>query len=77
MGKLLNDTELYDGVLETVNNVKDLSYKLEPLVNDLRTFADSIARDPRQLGVKGAVDLRPAGTGYKGSTTCREPRVLR
>ena len=74
IGKLLNDTQIYDGVVDTVNNardvskrVKDLSVKLEPIARDLRTFADGIARDPGSLGVRGALDRRPTKTGYKGS----------
>ena len=75
IGKLLNDPSLYNSALGTVEdvrrNIRDLSVRLEPLVNDLRMFADSLARDPRQLGVKGALDSRPSGSGYKGSTTGR------
>ena len=33
----------------------------------LRDLADSVARDPGQLGVRGALQHRPAGTGYKGT----------
>jgi phospholipid/cholesterol/gamma-HCH transport system substrate-binding protein len=73
IGKLLNDPELYQTALETMQNVRDLSIKLEPMLNDLRMFADSIARDPGQLGVRGAVRNRDAkGTGYKGTTVGRE-----
>ena len=68
IGKLLNDTELYDSVTETVNNIREVSQRLEPLMNDLRVFGDSIARDPGQLGVRGALKRRDAeGTGYKGT----------
>ena len=68
LNKFLNDTEIYDGVAETVANVKDLSVRLEPMVNDLRMFADAIARDPGSLGVRGAIDRRPSKTGYKGTS---------
>jgi phospholipid/cholesterol/gamma-HCH transport system substrate-binding protein len=43
--------------------------KHKPLVNDLRVFADSLARDPGQLGVRGALQRRPAGSGFKGTLT--------
>ena len=76
IGKLLNDTEIYDNVLETVENVRDLSVKLEPLVNDLRSFADVLARDPGMIGVRGALDRRPGKTGYKG-TAGRDGGLLR
>ena len=73
IGKLLNDPALYNKALETVANVRDLSVKLEPLVNDLRMFADALARDPGQLGVRGALRNRDAlNTGYKGNTVGRE-----
>ena len=76
IGKLLNDTEIYDDVVETVQNVRDVSIKLEPLVNDLRSFADVLARDPGMIGVRGALDRRPGKTGYKG-TAGRDGGVLR
>ena len=76
IGKLLNDTEIYDGIRETVENARDLSGRLEPLVNDLRSFADSLARDPGVLGVRGALDRRPEKTGYKG-TAGRDGGLLR
>ena len=68
VGKLLNDPALYNSALETVDNVRVLSTRLEPLVNDLRMFADSIARDPGQLGVRGAISNKGQApkTGYKG-----------
>ena len=72
IGKLLNETELYDNANKAVENVKDVTYKLEPLMNDLRMIADGIARDPGQLGIRGALNRRPANTGYKGNTRGRE-----
>ena len=77
IGKLLNESDLYDETLEAVRNIREQTIKIEPLINDLRMFADSIARDPGQLGVRGAVRNRNApSTGYKGSVTGRE-RVIR
>ena len=76
LGKLINDDELYQMVRQTAVNVRDVSDRLEPLVNDLRMFADALARDPRQLGVKGAIERQPSNTPYKGTTTGRD-RVFR
>ena len=74
VGKLFNETDVYDSVKMTVDNardisaqVKELTVKLEPMVRDLRTFADEVARDPGVIGVRGAIDRRPTKTGYKGS----------
>lgn len=74
VGKLFNESDVYDSVKMTVENARDISaqvkaltVKLEPMVRDLRTFADGVARDPGVLGVRGALDRRPTKTGYKGS----------
>ncbi len=77
LGKLLNDPSLYDNVNATAANLRRLSVQLEPLLNDLRIFADSIARDPSQLGVRGAMSGRPMGTGYKGNLTGRDQSLPR
>ena len=77
IGKLLNDPQLYNAVLEAVENIRDQTIKIEPLINDVRLFTDAIARDPGQLGIRGAIkNRRPLSTGYKGSTTGRD-RTLR
>jgi phospholipid/cholesterol/gamma-HCH transport system substrate-binding protein len=67
LGKLINDSEIYDSIKYTVENVQDVSERLEPLMSDLRFFADAIARDPGVLGARGALDRRPEKTGYKGT----------
>ena len=74
VGKLFSSSELYDEVLGSVKNVrefsetiKELDYKLKPIINDVRHFTDAIARDPGVLGVRGALDRRPGKTGYKGT----------
>lgn len=64
--KFLDDPDLYNNLSTTLENAKEVSYRLKPLMNDLRIFADSLARDPGQLGVRGAMQKRPAGSGFKG-----------
>ena len=44
-----------------------VSARLEPLMDDIRLFGDALARDPGQLGIRGALDRRPGKTGYKGN----------
>ena len=74
VGKLFNESDIYESAKMTVDNARDvseqvkaLSIRLEPMVRDLRTFADEVARDPGVIGVRGALDRRPTKTGYKGS----------
>jgi phospholipid/cholesterol/gamma-HCH transport system substrate-binding protein len=61
LGKLVHDDEVYQRIERLVENAEDLSIRLRPIVEDVRIFTDKIARDPRQLGVKGALDRRPSG----------------
>ena len=83
IGKLLNETDIYDTALETVEEARAMvselrrtstrvSSKVEPLLNDLRMAADAVARDPGVLGVRGALDRRPSKTGYKGTPVGRD-----
>ncbi len=69
LGKLVNDPELYNYLTETMRNVRDLTIRLQPLINDVRFAVDGIARDPGQLGIRGALDRRPAFGRYKGTLT--------
>jgi phospholipid/cholesterol/gamma-HCH transport system substrate-binding protein len=55
LSRLMNDPKLYDDVSATVANLKQLSTKLEPILNDVRIFSDKLARHPEVLGVRGAL----------------------
>lgn len=61
LGKLVHDDEIHRKIDRLVTNAEDISRRLRPIVSDVRTFTDKIARDPRQLGLKGMVDPRPTG----------------
>jgi hypothetical protein len=65
LGRLLNDPALYLRLERTLGNAEDITARLKPIMDDIRIFSDKIARDPRQLGLKGALDRRPVGTGNK------------
>lgn len=65
--KLLEDDDLYEAITKTINNVKKESHKVGPLMDDARSFADAVARDPGLLGVRGALNRRPEKTGDKGA----------
>ncbi len=65
INRLLNDDEMYYTLKSTLENVEQLSRRLQPVVEDVRIFTDKISRDPRQLGVAGALQARPVGLGTK------------
>lgn len=67
IGLLLNDPSVYNRMNNSLRRIESITYKLEPILRDVRVFSSKIATDPRQLGVKGALDRRPSGTGVKGS----------
>jgi phosphoglycerate-specific signal transduction histidine kinase len=62
---LIEDDQLYIQLVQTLENVENLTARLQPIVQDVRIFSDKIARDPRQLGVRGALDARGSGLGIK------------
>jgi phospholipid/cholesterol/gamma-HCH transport system substrate-binding protein len=63
--RLLEDDELYWQIRRTVENVENATARVRPILDDVRIFTDKIARDPRQLGVRGALTQGPSGTGIK------------
>ena len=65
LSRLIHDEQLYDELSETVSSFKEASRRIRPILDNVRTFTDKVARDPRTLGVKGALDRRPLGTGLK------------
>jgi phospholipid/cholesterol/gamma-HCH transport system substrate-binding protein len=65
VARLLEDEQLYYEFVQTVRNVRQLTQRLQPIADDVRIFTDKIARDPGQLGVRGALQGRPIGAGLK------------
>lgn len=63
--RLLEDDELYFEVRRTLENIEAATARVRPILDDVRVFTDKIARDPRQLGVRGALGNRPTGAGLK------------
>lgn len=63
--RLIEDEEIYYQVRRTIENIEQASAKIRPILDDVRVFSDKIARDPRELGVRGALGKRPSGAGYK------------
>lgn len=67
LGQLLHDDKLYRRLDRTLANAEDITSRIKPILDDIRIFSDKIARDPRQLGLKGALDKRPIGVGTKST----------
>lgn len=65
LNRLIEDDELYWQIKRIAENVEGVTVKIGPIVDDVRVLSDKLARDPRQLGVKGALDSRPSGLGFK------------
>ena len=65
LGQLIHNPHLYQRLDRAVANVETVTARLQPIMRDVRIFTDKIARDPRQLGVRGAMDRQRSG--FKGS----------
>lgn len=63
--RIIEDDELYFQVKRTLSNIEQATMRIRPILDDVRVFTDKVARDPSQLGVKGALSGRPNGLGLK------------
>lgn len=62
VAKLLDDDELYYTFINTLQNVEQLTRRLQPIVEDARVFSDKVAREPSSLiDLRGAIRGRPSG----------------
>ena len=62
---LLDDKDMYWKIRRSVENIESATARIKPILDDVRIFTDKVARDPRQLGVRGALSKRPSGLGLK------------
>ena len=67
LSKLVHDPTLFNRLNSAAQNVEEASRRLRPIMADLRVFSDKLATDPRQLGLKGALDNKPNGVGLKSN----------
>lgn len=65
LGRLLKDDELYEQIQRIVTNIERATVRIRPILDDARVISDKLARDPRQLGVRGALERRPSRVGLK------------
>lgn len=64
-GQFIRNPELFERLNRAAENVEEATRKLEPIMNDVRIMTDKLARDPRILGAKGALDRRSTGATLK------------
>jgi phospholipid/cholesterol/gamma-HCH transport system substrate-binding protein len=55
LSRLVKDPQLYDDVAETIANMKELTRRLKPIIDDVRVVTDKAARHPEQFGVRGLI----------------------
>ena len=60
LGRLVHDDDLYQQIHRWWPTPKT-GQSAGPIVDDVRMFTDKIAREPGQLGIRGALDKRPSG----------------
>ncbi|MFT7642561.1 MAG: phospholipid/cholesterol/gamma-HCH transport system substrate-binding protein [Pirellulaceae bacterium] len=61
IGLLIHDRELYDRLNSMASNLENATDQVQPIMDNFRIFSDKLARDPRQLGLKGMLDRQPQG----------------
>lgn len=61
IGQLIYNPELYQRLNRAAQNIEELTNDLEPIINDARVAVDKVARNPRILGVQGALQRRTSG----------------
>jgi len=74
LGRLVHDPELFERINMAASNIEEVTRKLKPIMNDARVLTDKLARDPSQLGVRGAIS-RPKGQGLKYPLIGRPPNL--
>ena len=55
LGQIINNPDLYQRLNRAAANIQEATERLRPIMNDIRVFTDKIARQPGQLGVRGAI----------------------
>ena len=61
IGQLVHNPEIYQNLNRASQNIEELTQRLRPIVNDARVAVDKVARNPRMLGVQGALHRRTSG----------------
>jgi phospholipid/cholesterol/gamma-HCH transport system substrate-binding protein len=60
LAQFLNNPDLYQRLNNAAANLEDLTYRLQPVVDDARVFSDKLARNPGRL-FRGAIGHQQSG----------------
>jgi|GEM_PF-5701942 len=55
LSRMINDPTLYHNLSTVSRDIKNVTTQLQPVINNLNIFTDKIARDPGEIGVRGAL----------------------
>ena len=73
LGQFVHNRELYDSLNDAATRIEQATRMIKPIMQNVRTLTDKIARDPRQLGIKGALDRKPLGAGLNTAPSSTLP----
>lgn len=77
LGQFVHNRELYDSLNDAAIRIEQATRMIAPIMQNVRTLTDKIARDPRQLGIKGALDRKPSGAGLNVAPPSTLPPTYR
>lgn len=77
LGQFVHNRELYDSLNDAATRIEQATRMIAPIMQNVRTLTDKIARDPRQLGIKGALDRKPSGAGLNTAPQSTLPPTYR
>jgi phospholipid/cholesterol/gamma-HCH transport system substrate-binding protein len=60
LAQFVNNPELYQRLNNAAANVEELTFRLQPVVNDARVIADKLARNPGRI-LRGAIGRQQSG----------------
>ena len=73
LGQLIHDDSLYQNLNQASKNIREITVKLQPIVNDVRVISDRVARHPGSI-IRDAIRPGDGTKGLPGELTAPQPR---
>ncbi|HJN13160.1 MAG: MlaD family protein [Pirellulaceae bacterium] len=73
LGQFVHNRELYDSLNDAATRIEKATRTIAPIMQNVNTLTDKLARDPRLLGIKGALDRKPSGAGLNAAPSTMLP----